>query len=113
MQHPRNTIQEMCAITGTIPESIFKLKNLRTLCLGCNFLEGTFDLSRLNELPNLYFFIIYSNNYLQGIGEVPDFIDTVYFDRGENCYRYEYGTILWVEKSGYNTSEMLAERLAE
>ena len=104
---------DMCALMGTIPESIFKLKNLRMFDVACNFLEGDFDLGRLVEFPDMCYFCIEFNNYMQGTGEIPDFIETLSFDRNDICYCYQYGKINWTKESYYHTSEMLAERLAE
>ncbi len=103
---------DMCALTGTIPESIFKLKNLIELILGCNFLEGEFDLCRLTEFPKLKGFDI--NGNMQGVGNVPDFISDVCFNNNGYFYHYIYGE-LWScqEQVYFNTPDMLAERLAE
>ena len=105
----------ICALTGTIPESIFKLKNLYGFTACDNFLEGTFDLNRLAELPNMNFFDISSNNHLIGIGEeIPDNIYFVKFDNQDGMrIAYGYGEIEYAYESIFNTSEMLAERLAE
>lgn len=103
----------ICALTGTIPESIFKLKNLYSFWIDANFLEGEFDLSRLAELPNMDFFDISSNNHLHGTGEVPYWIGLVKFDRDGMRICYEDGEVSYAYESIYNTSEMLAERLAE
>lgn len=92
-----------CALTGTIPESIFNLKKLYSFDISRNFLEGEFDLSRLVEYPNLDNFTIHTNNRLQGIGEIPDCIRNIYFDRDGMRYLYEYGVIRWSYESTYNT----------
>ena len=103
---------DMCALTGTIPESIFKLKNIREILLGCNFLEGEFDLSRLTEFPKLYGFDIEGN--MQGIGLVPDFISQVIFNNNGYFYSYCYGELITCKEQVYfNTPDMVAERLAE
>ena len=104
----------LCALRGTIPESLFKLKNLRSFHIYSNFLEGEFDLSRLVEIPNMFFFDISSNNHLIGIGKNPENIYFVKFDNqdGMRC-AYSYGTLEYAYESIFNTSEMLAERLAE
>lgn len=103
-----------CALTGTLPKSIFKLKRLHSLDVSSNFLEGEFDLSSLVEFPNLDYFAIVYNMYLQGTGNVPEGIRTVWFNRDNYDLNYNYGEIYWAnEKPYYNTPEMLEERLAE
>lgn len=102
----------MCALSGTIPESIFKLKNIREILLGCNFLEGEFDLSRLTEFPELNGFCIDGN--MQGVGNVPDFISQVMFNNNGYFYSYCYGELITCKEQVYfNTPDMVAERLAE
>lgn len=104
----------MCALTGTIPESIFKLKNLYSFNVHNNFLEGEFDLSRLAAFPNLRYFEIDYNMFLQGVGEVPEFIERVNFNRDNSDICYEYGVLTRnTEPAYYNTPEMLEERLSE
>lgn len=102
----------MCALSGTIPESLFKLKNLFRFDVACNFLEGEFDLSRLTEFPKLDMFSIDGN--MQGVGNVPDFIRDVSFNNNGYFYHYGYGELWSCEEQVYfNTPDMLAERLAE
>lgn len=102
----------MCALSGTIPESLFKLKNLVRFDAACNFLEGEFDLNRLNEFPELDMFAIDGN--MQGVGTAPDFIRSVWFNNNGYFYHYSYGKLITCEEQVYfNTPEMLAERLAE
>lgn len=102
----------MCALSGTIPESLFKLKNLFRFDVACNFLEGEFDLSRLAEFPKLDMFSIDGN--MQGVGNVPDFIRSVTFNNNGYFYFYGYGELWSCEEQVYfNTPDMLAERLAE
>ena len=102
-----------CALTGTIPESIFKLEELYGFNVSDNFLEGGFDLSRLSLFPNLDYCSIGSNNYLQGIGAIPDNIRSISFDKDGTTYHYGFGELKWSHEAYYNTSEMLKERLAE
>lgn len=104
-----------CALTGTVPESIFKLKNLFSLSINENFLKGEFELNKLSDLPYLRTCRISSNNNLQGIGEVPDFIERVNFDRDGYSYCYEYGVMTrkYPDYCWQHTDEILAERLAE
>ena len=105
-----------CALTGTIPESIFNLKKIHSLWLNSNFLKGTFDLSRLTTLPKIMQCLVDYNNYLQGIGDVPNSIELVCFDRDGYNYRYSFGVMTREPQPDYcwqHTDEYLEKRLAE